>query len=209
GDGWAYDIGFGGLDHVLASGEDVNILVFDTEVYSNTGGQSSKSTPVAAIAKFAAQGKRTRKKDLGMMAMSYGNVYVAQIAMGADKDQTLRAIAEAEAWPGPSLVIAYAACINHGLKAGMRCSQREAKRAVEAGYWHLWRYHPQREAEGKTPFILDSEEPEESFRDFLLGEVRYAALHKTTPDLADALFRQTEDDARARFRQYQRLAGEE
>ena len=209
GDGWAYDIGFGGLDHVLASGEDINILVFDTEVYSNTGGQSSKSTPVAAIAKFAAQGKRTRKKDLGMMAMSYGNVYVAQIAMGADKDQTLRAIAEAEAWPGPSLVIAYAACINHGLKAGMRCSQREAKRAVEAGYWHLWRYHPQREAEGKTPFVLDSEEPEGSFRDFLLGEVRYASLHKTTPHLADALFRRTEEDARARFAQYQRLAGEQ
>ncbi|STV87881.1 pyruvate-flavodoxin oxidoreductase [Klebsiella michiganensis] len=209
GDGWAYDIGFGGLDHVLASGEDVNILVFDTEVYSNTGGQSSKSTPVAAIAKFAAQGKRTRKKDLGMMAMSYGNVYVAQVAMGADKDQTLRAIAEAEAWPGPSLVIAYAACINHGLKAGMRCSQREAKRAVEAGYWHLWRYHPQREAEGKTPFMLDSEEPEESFRDFLLGEVRYASLHKTTPHLADALFSRTEEDARARFAQYRRLAGEE
>lgn len=209
GDGWAYDIGFGGLDHVLASGEDVNILVFDTEVYSNTGGQSSKSTPTAAIAKFAAQGKRTGKKDLGMMAMSYGNVYVAQIAMGADKDQTLRAIAEAEAWPGPSLVIAYAACINHGLKAGMSCSQREAKRAVAAGYWHLWRYHPQRKAEGRKPFVLDSEEPEESFRDFLLGEVRYASLHKTTPHLADALFERTEEDARERFRKYQSLAGDE
>ncbi|MFB5078014.1 pyruvate:ferredoxin (flavodoxin) oxidoreductase [Raoultella sp. C349492] len=209
GDGWAYDIGFGGLDHVLASGEDVNILVFDTEVYSNTGGQSSKSTPTAAIAKFAAQGKRTGKKDLGMMAMSYGNVYVAQIAMGADKDQTLRAIAEAEAWPGPSLVIAYAACINHGLKAGMSCSQREAKRAVEAGYWHLWRYHPQRKAEGRTPFVLDSEEPEESFRDFLLGEVRYASLHKSSPQLADALFERTEEDARDRFRKYQSLAGDQ
>lgn len=208
GDGWAYDIGFGGLDHVLASGEDVNILVFDTEVYSNTGGQSSKSTPVAAIAKFAAEGKRTRKKDLGMMAVSYGNVYVAQIAMGADKAQTLRAIAEAEAWPGPSLVIAYAACINHGLKAGMGCSMREAKRAVDAGYWHLWRYNPQLAAKGKNPFILDSDEPEENFRDFLMGEVRYASLGRAAPELADQLFEQTEQDARQRFAQYQRMAGE-
>ncbi|SFT65008.1 pyruvate-ferredoxin/flavodoxin oxidoreductase [Kosakonia arachidis] len=208
GDGWAYDIGFGGLDHVLASGEDVNILVFDTEVYSNTGGQSSKSTPVAAIAKFAAEGKRTRKKDLGMMAVSYGNVYVAQVAMGADKAQTLRAIAEAEAWPGPSLVIAYAACINHGLKAGMGCSMREAKRAVDAGYWHLWRYNPQLMAKGKNPFILDSDEPEESFRDFLMGEVRYASLGRTAPELADQLFEQTEQDAKQRFAQYQRMAGE-
>ncbi|TDT59665.1 pyruvate-ferredoxin/flavodoxin oxidoreductase [Enterobacter sp. AG5470] len=208
GDGWAYDIGFGGLDHVLASGEDVNILVFDTEVYSNTGGQSSKSTPVAAIAKFAAEGKRTRKKDLGMMAVSYGNVYVAQIAMGADKAQTLRALAEAEAWPGPSLVIAYAACINHGLKAGMGCSMREAKRAVESGYWHLWRYNPQLAAKGKNPFMLDSEEPEEDFREFLMGEVRYAALARTSPELAGQLFEQTEQDAKLRFAQYQRRAGE-
>lgn len=207
GDGWAYDIGFGGLDHVLASGEDVNILVFDTEVYSNTGGQSSKSTPVAAIAKFAAEGKRTRKKDLGMMAVSYGNVYVAQVAMGADKAQTLRAIAEAEAWPGPSLVIAYAACINHGLKAGMGCSIREAKRAVDSGYWHLWRYNPQLMVKGKNPFILDSDEPEESFRDFLMGEVRYASLGRTAPELADQLFEQTEQDAKQRFAQYQRMAG--
>ncbi|XTZ36571.1 pyruvate:ferredoxin (flavodoxin) oxidoreductase [Salmonella enterica] len=208
GDGWAYDIGYGGLDHVLASGEDVNILVFDTEVYSNTGGQSSKSTPAAAIAKFAAEGKRTRKKDLGMMAVSYGNVYVAQIAMGADKAQTLQAIAEAEAWPGPSLIIAYATCINHGLKAGMSCSQREAKRAVEAGYWHLWRYNPQLRAKGKNPFILDSGEPEEDFREFLLGEVRYAALGRTAPDLADQLFAQTEQDAKRRYQHYKRLAGE-
>ncbi|TKI03480.1 pyruvate:ferredoxin (flavodoxin) oxidoreductase [Martelella alba] len=208
GDGWAYDIGFGGLDHVLASGEDVNVLVFDTEVYSNTGGQSSKSTPVAAVAKFAAQGKRTRKKDLGMMAVGYGNVYVAQVAMGADKAQTLRALAEAEAWPGPSLVIAYAACINHGLKAGMGCSQREAKRAVDAGYWHLWRYLPQLQAQGKTPFILDSEEPEEDFRDFLLGEVRYASLRKAHPALADQLFAQTEQDARERYRYYRSRAEE-
>ena len=208
GDGWAYDIGFGGLDHVLASGEDVNVLVFDTEVYSNTGGQSSKSTPVAAIAKFAAEGKRTRKKDLGMMAVSYGNVYVAQVAMGADKAQTLRAIAEAEAWPGPSLVIAYAACINHGLKAGMGRSIHEAKRAVEAGYWHLWRYNPQLISKGKNPFILDSEEPEEDFRDFLMGEVRYASLGRTSPELAERLFAQTEEDARTRFAHYKRLAGE-
>ena len=207
GDGWAYDIGFGGLDHVLASGEDVNVLVFDTEVYSNTGGQSSKSTPVAAIAKFAAEGKRTRKKDLGMMAMSYGHVYVAQVAMGADKDQTLRAIAEAEAWPGPSLIIAYAACINHGLKAGMGCSQREAKHAVDAGYWHLYRYHPERLAQGKNAFLLDSEEPEESFQDFLMGEVRYSALKRSHPDIAGALFEQTEQDAKARFAHYQQLAG--
>ena len=208
GDGWAYDIGFGGLDHVLASGEDVNVLVFDTEVYSNTGGQSSKSTPVAAIAKFAAEGKRTRKKDLGMMAVSYGNVYVAQVAMGADKAQTLRAIAEAEAWPGPSLVIAYAACINHGLKVGMGHSMKEAKRAVDAGYWHLWRYNPQLLSKGKNPFILDSEEPEEDFRAFLMGEVRYASLGRTAPEVADRLFAQTEDDAKARYAQYKRLAGE-
>nr|WP_318381731.1 pyruvate:ferredoxin (flavodoxin) oxidoreductase [uncultured Enterobacter sp.] len=207
GDGWAYDIGFGGLDHVLASGEDVNVLVFDTEVYSNTGGQSSKSTPVAAVAKFAADGKRTRKKDLGVIAMSYGHVYVAQVAMGADKDQTLRALAEAEAWPGPSLVIAYAACINHGIKAGMGCSQREAKNAVEAGYWHLWRYNPQRHAEGKNGFVLDSEEPEENFQDFLMGEVRYAALKRSHPSISGALFEQTERDAKARFAHYQQLAG--
>lgn len=206
GDGWAYDIGYGGLDHVLASGEDINVLVFDTEVYSNTGGQSSKSTPVAAIAKFAAEGKRTRKKDLGMMAMSYGNVYVAQIAMGADKAQTLRAIAEAEAWPGPSLIIAYAACINHGLSAGMGCSQREAKRAVDAGYWHLYRFDPQRQDNGKNPFVLDSDEPEEDFQAFLMGEVRYASLKRQHPTVADTLFEQTEQDAKDRFERYRRLA---
>lgn len=206
GDGWAYDIGFGGLDHVLASGEDINILVFDTEVYSNTGGQSSKSTPVAAIAKFASDGKRTRKKDLGMMAINYGNVYVAQVAMGADKAQTLRAIMEAEAWPGPSLIIAYAACINHGLKAGMGCSQREAKKAVDAGYWHLWRYDPSRADTGKNPFLLDSEEPEGDFRDFLMGEVRYAALASQYPEQAGMLFDKTHQDARERFARYQQLS---
>ncbi|KHN57091.1 pyruvate-flavodoxin oxidoreductase [Dickeya fangzhongdai] len=206
GDGWAYDIGFGGLDHVLASGEDINVLVFDTEVYSNTGGQSSKSTPAAAMAKFAAEGKRTRKKDLGLMAMSYGYVYVAQVAMGADKAQTLRAIAEAEAHPGPSLVIAYAACINHGLKAGMGCSQRETKKAVDAGYWNLYRFNPQLQAAGKNPFTLDSDEPEADFQDFLMGEVRYSALRRQYPEQASQLFAKTEQDARERFERYKRLA---
>ncbi|MGM3189404.1 pyruvate:ferredoxin (flavodoxin) oxidoreductase [Dickeya dadantii subsp. dieffenbachiae] len=208
GDGWAYDIGFGGLDHVLASGEDINVLVFDTEVYSNTGGQSSKSTPAAAMAKFAAEGKRTRKKDLGLMAMSYGYVYVAQVAMGADKAQTLRAIAEAEAHPGPSLIIAYAACINHGLKAGMGCSQRETQKAVESGYWNLYRFNPQLQAAGKNPFTLDSDEPEADFQDFLMGEVRYSALQRQYPELASQLFAKTEQDAKARFEHYKRLAQE-
>ncbi|KAA8995597.1 pyruvate:ferredoxin (flavodoxin) oxidoreductase [Affinibrenneria salicis] len=206
GDGWAYDIGYGGLDHVLASGEDINVLVFDTEVYSNTGGQSSKSTPAAAMAKFAAEGKRTRKKDLGMMAMSYGYVYVAQVAMGADKNQTLRAIAEAEAWPGPSLIIAYAACINHGLRAGMGCSQREVKRAVDAGYWNLYRYNPQKRQTGKNPFVLDSDEPEEDFQSFLMGEVRYSSLKRQYPEIADMLFSKTEQDAKERLERYRKLA---
>ena len=177
GDGWAYDIGYGGLDHVLASGEDVNVLVFDTEIYSNTGGQSSKSTPTAAIAKFAASGKKTKKKDLGMMAMTYGYVYVAQISMGADKNQTLKAIAEAEAYNGPSLIIAYAPCISHGIKTGMMNSQEEAKKAVECGYWGLYRYNPSLKGT-KNPFSLDSKEPKASFREFLMGEVRYASLAK-------------------------------
>ncbi|MEH0834167.1 pyruvate:ferredoxin (flavodoxin) oxidoreductase [Pectobacterium cacticida] len=206
GDGWAYDIGFGGLDHVLASGKDINVLVFDTEVYSNTGGQSSKSTPAAAIAQFAANGKKTRKKDLGMMAMSYGYVYVAQIAMGADRNQTIRAIAEAEAYPGPSLIIAYAACINHGLRIGMGRSQHEARRAVEAGYWANYRYHPQRKDAGKNPFILDSDEPEEDFQEFLAGEVRYSSLKKLYPEFAESLFKKTEDDARERREGYKKLA---
>lgn len=206
GDGWAYDIGFGGLDHVLASGEDVNVLVFDTEVYSNTGGQSSKSTPTAAIAKFAASGKQTKKKDLGMIAMSYGYVYVAQIAMGSDKNQTLKAIAEAEAYPGPSLIIAYAPCINHGLKSGMGYSQLEAKRAVDSGYWNLYRYNPQLKESGKNPFVLDSKEPTLSFREFLMGEVRYSALKKQFPEAAEALFVKTEQDAKDRLENYKRLA---
>ncbi len=206
GDGWAYDIGFGGLDHVLAMNEDVNVLVFDTEVYSNTGGQSSKSTPTAAIAKFAASGKRTKKKDLGMIAMSYGYVYVAQIAMGADMNQTLKAIAEAEAYPGPSLIIAYAPCINHGLKAGMGASQLEAKKAVAAGYWGMYRYNPTLLSQGKSPFSLDSKEPTASFQEFLMGEVRYSALKQQFPAQADELFAKTEQDAQERLANYKRLA---
>lgn len=209
GDGWAYDIGYGGLDHVLASGENINVMVFDTEVYSNTGGQSSKATPAAAIAKFAASGKRTRKKDLGMMAMSYGYVYVAQIAMGADKNQTLKAIAEAEAYDGPSLIIAYSPCINHGLKAGMGNSQLEAKHAVECGYWANYRYNPELKEQGKNPFILDSKEPTGNFREFLMGEVRYSSLLKQFPDQAEALFEKTEHDAKERLATYKRLAGRE
>lgn len=209
GDGWAYDIGYGGLDHVLASGENVNVMVFDTEVYSNTGGQSSKSTPTAAIAKFAASGKKTKKKDLGMMAMSYGYVYVAQVAMGADKNQTLKAIAEAEAYDGPSLIIAYAPCINHGLKVGMGCSQLEEKRAVDCGYWATYRYNPELKAEGKNPFILDSKEPTADFREFLMGEVRFSSLQKLFPETAEALFEKTESDAKERLEGYKKLAGKE
>jgi pyruvate-ferredoxin/flavodoxin oxidoreductase len=208
GDGWAYDIGFGGLDHVIASGEDVNVLVFDTEVYSNTGGQSSKATPAAAVAKFAAGGKRTRKKDLGMIAMSYGYIYVAQIAMGADRAQTVKAIAEAEAYPGPSIIIAYSPCINHGLKLGMGYSQEEAKAAVECGYWALYRYNPQLKEAGKNPFVLDSKTPTSSFRDFLMGEVRYSSLQEKFPEQAEALFTKTERDAMDRLAEYRRLANQ-
>ena len=207
GDGASYDIGYGGLDHVIASGKDVNILVIDTEVYSNTGGQSSKATPIGAIAKFAAAGKRVRKKDLGLMATTYGYVYVAQIAMGADNNQTLKALREAEAYPGPSLIIAYAPCINHGLKAGMGKSQAEEAKAVECGYWHLWRYNPALEAEGKNPFTLDSKEPKwEGFKDFLKGEVRYASVMKQYPAEADELFQAAEDNAKWRYNSYKRLA---
>ncbi len=204
GDGWAYDIGYGGLDHVLASGEDVNILVLDTEVYSNTGGQSSKSTPTGAIAKFAASGKRIRKKDLGMMAMSYGYVYVAQIAMGANQAQTLKAIVEAESYPGPSLIIAYAPCINHGIN--MSQSQLQAKRAVEAGYWHTYRYNPLLEDQGKNPFVLDSKEPTASFNDFIKSESRYAALRIAFPDQAEELFKVAEEDSKRRYKTYKRLS---
>ena len=206
GDGASYDIGYGGLDHVIASGKDVNILVLDTEVYSNTGGQSSKSTPVGAIAKFAAAGKRVRKKDLGMIATTYGYVYVAQIAMGADQAQCLKAIREAEAYPGPSLIIAYAPCINHGLKKGMGKAQEEQENAVKCGYWHLWRYNPALEAEGKNPFSLDSKEPNwEGFKDFLKGEVRYASVMKQYPEEAEELFQAAEDNAKWRYNSYKRM----
>ncbi len=207
GDGASYDIGFGGLDHVIASGKNVNILVLDTEVYSNTGGQSSKSTPIGAIAKFAAAGKRIRKKDLGLIATTYGYVYVAQVAMGADNAQTLKAIREAEAYDGPSLVIAYAPCINHGIKKGMGKSQEEEKEAVECGYWHLWRYNPALENEGKNPFSLDSKEPDWSkFSDFLKGEVRFASLYKMFPQDADELFKAAKANAQWRYNNYKRLS---
>ena len=204
GDGWAYDIGYGGVDHVLASGQDVNILVLDTEVYSNTGGQSSKATPTGSVAKFAAAGKRTRKKDLGMMAMSYGYVYVATVAMGANPAQLLKALTEAEAYHGPSLVIAYAPCINHGIN--MTKSQAEIKKAVEAGYWPLYRFNPELEAEGKNPFTLDSKDPTLSYKDFILGETRYTALAKLFPEVADTLFAKAEEDAKERLDTYKRLA---
>ncbi|MBP5322886.1 MAG: pyruvate:ferredoxin (flavodoxin) oxidoreductase [Bacteroidaceae bacterium] len=207
GDGASYDIGYGGLDHVIASGEDVNILVLDTEVYSNTGGQSSKATPLGAIAKFAASGKRVRKKDLGMIATTYGYVYVAQVAMGADNSQCLKAIREAEAYHGPSLIIAYAPCINHGLKKGMGKSQAEEAEAVACGYWHLWRYNPDLEAEGKNPFSLDSKEPKwEGFQDFLKGEVRYASVFKQYPDEAQDLFDAAEAMAKKRYASYVRMS---
>jgi pyruvate-ferredoxin/flavodoxin oxidoreductase len=207
GDGWAYDIGYGGLDHVLASGEDINILVFDTEVYSNTGGQASKSTPVAAIAKFAASGKRIKKKDLGMMAISYGYVYVAQVGMGADKNQFMKAILEAERYDGPSLIICYAPCINHGMRKGMGKSQEDTKDAVAAGYWHLFRHNPEKKANGENPFTLDSKPPTASFRDYIMGQVRYAALANEFPDVAEDLFASAEANAKERYGGYKLLAG--
>ncbi|MTI65637.1 MAG: pyruvate:ferredoxin (flavodoxin) oxidoreductase, partial [Firmicutes bacterium] len=206
GDGWAYDIGYGGLDHVLASGEDVNVLVFDTEVYSNTGGQSSKATPTAAVAKFAASGKKVKKKDLGMIAATYGYVYVAQVAMGANKNQFMKALVEAEKYDGPSLIIAYAPCINHGIKAGMGKTQEQEKKAVEAGYWHLYRYNPVLKDEGKNPFTLDSKEPKASFKEFLESEVRYTSLKKNFPEIADDLFEKAEEEANERYETYKRMA---
>ena len=204
GDGWAYDIGYGGLDHVLAMGEDVNVLVLDTEVYSNTGGQASKSTPTASVAKFAAGGKRIKKKDLGMMAMSYGYVYVAQCAMGANKQQFLNALTEAESYNGPSLVICYAPCINHGIN--MSNSQAEEKKAVDAGYWHLYRYNPEKVGTDANPFTLDSKAPTASYKDFILGETRYASLKKTRPEIADSLFELSEKQNNERLERYKRLA---
>ena len=202
GDGWAYDIGFGGVDHVLASGKDINIMVFDTEVYSNTGGQASKATPTGAIAKFAAAGKDVKKKDLAAIAMSYGYVYVAQIAMGADYNQTVKALAEAEAYPGPSLVIAYAPCINHGIKVGMSKAMTEEDKAVKAGYWHNFRFNPA--AEGDK-FVLDSKAPTESYQEFLDGEVRYNSLKRANPERAAMLFSQAEEDAKAKYAHLQKL----
>lgn len=206
GDGWAYDIGFGGLDHVLASGEDINICVFDTEVYSNTGGQSSKSTPTAAVAKFAASGKKVRKKDLGMIATTYGYVYAAQVAMGANMTQTLKAFQEAESYDGPSIVMAYSPCISHGIKVGMGASQLQMKKAVDAGYWHLYRYDPRLKEKGKNPFQLDSKEPTESFQDFIKSEVRYTSLQKQFPEQAEELFKAAEENAKDRYEIYKRLA---
>jgi pyruvate-ferredoxin/flavodoxin oxidoreductase len=207
GDGWAYDIGYGGLDHVLASGEDVNALVLDTEVYSNTGGQSSKATPLGAVAKFASAGKRTSKKDLGRMAMNYGYVYVAQISMGANEMQALRAIREAEAYKGPSIIIAFSPCIAHGYRSGMRETQSEMKEAVKSGYWHLYRYNPELEAQGKNPFQLDSKEPDWSrFQQFINAEVRYTALKKGFPEVADQLFEMAEENAKWSYQSYKRLA---
>ncbi|MFW5793490.1 MAG: pyruvate:ferredoxin (flavodoxin) oxidoreductase [Bacteroidota bacterium] len=207
GDGWAYDIGYGGLDHVIASGDDINMLVLDTEVYSNTGGQASKATPLGAIAKFAASGKKIRKKDLGLMAMTYGYVYVAQVAMGANQNQFVKALREAEAYPGPSIVIAYSPCIAHGLKEGMGKSQQQIKDAVDAGYWHLFRYNPSLEAEGKNPFQLDSKEPDWSkFQDFLSSEVRFNSLKKAFPESAEELYKAAEENAKWRFNAYKRHA---
>jgi len=206
GDGWAYDIGYGGLDHVMASGEDVNVLVFDTEIYSNTGGQASKSTPTAAIAKFAASGKKSGKKDLGRMMMTYGNVYVAQVGINADNNQLIKAIREAEAYKGPSIIIAYAPCISHGIKEGMGRSMATIKNAVQAGYWHLYRYNPDLKKEGKNPFTLDSKEPTLSFRDFIMGQVRYSSLVKLFPNEAEELFVQAEKNAKERYEIYKNLA---
>ena len=206
GDGWAYDIGYGGLDHVLSMNYNVNIMLVDTEVYSNTGGQSSKATPVGAVAQFASAGRRSNKKDLGRLLMTYGHIYIAQVALGADPNQLMKAIKEAEAYDGPSIIIAYSPCINHGLSCGMGRAQEEMKRAVECGYWHLYRYNPELKKAGKNPFILDSKEPKASFRDYLMGETRYAALTRTFPEIADELFSQAEHFAKEKYDIYRTLA---
>jgi pyruvate-ferredoxin/flavodoxin oxidoreductase len=206
GDGWAYDIGYGGLDHVLAMGEDINILVFDTEVYSNTGGQSSKATPIGSVAKFAASGKKTKKKDLGVMAMTYGYVYVTSISMGANKNHALKALKEAESYPGPSLIIAYAPCINHGIKKGMGKTQEEEKLAVESGYWPLYRYDPRLKEEGKNPFQLDYKEPNGTLHDFIMGEVRYNVLTRAFPEEAKRLHKKLEEDVNDKYKKYKRMA---
>ena len=203
GDGWAYDIGYGGLDHVLASGQDINVLVFDTEVYSNTGGQASKSTPTGAIAQFASGGKEVKKKDLAAIAMSYGYIYVAQVAQGADMAQTVKAFKEAESYNGPSIIIAYAPCINHGIRTGMGNSMEEEKKAVEAGYWHLFRFNPDNAKKGENPFMLDSKQPTGDYRSFLMGEVRYNRLMRANPERAERLFEKSEKEAKEK---YDRLA---
>ncbi len=209
GDGWAYDIGFGGIDHVMAQNQDVNLLVLDTEVYSNTGGQSSKATPTSATANFAASGKKVAKKDLGAILMQYEYVYVAQVAMGADQAQTLKALREAESYDGPSIVICYCPCLEQHIKAGMGTSQDEMKKAVECGYWHLYRYDPRRIAEGKNPFQLDSKEPDtDKVMDFLMGENRFASLKNNFPDKADALYAKEVEDVKARYERYKKLAEE-
>ena len=206
GDGWAYDIGFGGLDHALASGEDINVLVFDTEVYSNTGGQASKSTPCGSVAQFAATGKATKKKDLAGIAMTYGYVYVAQVAMGADMNQCIKAFSEAESYHGPSIILAYAPCINHGIKGGMGVSQVEEKKAVAAGYWHNFRFDPRRADEGQNPFQLDSKAPSASYRDFIMGEVRYNSLTRSFPDRAEKLFANAEKYAVEKYERLKKMA---
>ena len=206
GDGWAYDIGFGGLDHALASGEDINVLVFDTEVYSNTGGQASKSTPCGSVAQFAATGKATKKKDLAGIAMTYGYVYVAQVAMGADMNQCIKAFSEAESYHGPSIILAYAPCINHGIKGGMGISQMEEKKAVAAGYWNNFRFDPRRADEGLNPFQLDSKAPSASYRDFIMGEVRYNSLLRSFPERAEKLFANAEKYAEERYEKLKKMA---
>jgi pyruvate-ferredoxin/flavodoxin oxidoreductase len=208
GDGWAYDIGFGGLDHVLNTGIDVNVLVVDTQVYSNTGGQASKATPAGAVAQFAASGKKTDKKDLGAIFMTYGNIYVAQVAMGANPNQLVRVLKEAEAFPGPSLVIAYAPCISHGIVKGMAYAQPEAKLAVQSGYWPLYHFNPQYATQGRNPFVLDSGAPTIPLRQFLEGEVRFAALKRTFPEQAEALIEKAEHNAAKQYRFYRQMAQE-
>jgi pyruvate-ferredoxin/flavodoxin oxidoreductase len=206
GDGWAYDIGFSGLDHALASGENINILVFDTEIYSNTGGQSSKASPLGSVAQFAASGKGTHKKDLASIAMSYGNVYVANVCMGADYNQCIKTFVEAESYQGPSIIIAYSPCISHGIKGGLGNVQTVEKKAVAAGYWFNFRYDPRRQAEGKNPFQLDSKEPSASYRDFLMSEVRYNSLYRAFPERADQLFTQAEKDAAFNYKKFKAMA---
>ena len=206
GDGWAYDIGFGGVDHALASGENINILVFDTEVYSNTGGQASKATPCGSVAQFAATGKATKKKDLAAIAMSYGYVYVAQVAMGADMNQCIKAFHEAESYNGPSIILAYAPCINHGIKGGMGVSMVEEKKAVAAGYWHNFRFDPRRADNGENPFQLDSKAPSASYRDFIMGEVRYNSLTRAFPDRAETLFANAEKYAAEKYEKLKKMA---